>query len=120
MPIITDKIINAVIMQESRGDDMAIGDLHLPNKAYGPMQIRQPVCDDVNRVFGTNLTAQIMRGNRQLSIDTFEKYLKIYATDKRLGRAPTTEDICRIWNGGPFGYEKPSTLVYWQQIQRYL
>lgn len=120
MPLITDKIINAVIMQESRGDDHAIGDLHLAAKAYGPMQIRQPVCDDVNRVWGTNLTAQMMCGNRQLSIATFVKYIKIYATSKQLGRQPTTEDICRIWNGGPLGYRKDSTLTYWQEIQRFL
>jgi hypothetical protein len=32
--------------------------------------------------------------------------MKKYATAKRLGRAPTVEDIARIHNGGPNGYKK--------------
>lgn len=120
MPVITDEIIAAVIAQESGGYDRAIGDKKLANKAFGPLQIRQPVCDDVNRVHGTKLRAEMMLGNRDLSIETFKNYIPIYVNKKRLKREPTTEDICRCWNGGPDGYKKPATVRYWTEIQRYL
>src|SRR5690242_10700639 len=38
MPPIDDILIEAIIAQESEGDDHAIGDRHLTDHAYGPMQ----------------------------------------------------------------------------------
>jgi hypothetical protein len=120
MPPINDTLINALIAQESGGDDIAVGDLHLVDHAYGCLQIRLPVCQDVNRVFGLALQPQQMLGDRQLSIDTFTRYMQIYATERLLGHIPTQEDCARIWNGGPAGWKEPATLGYWQSVQKHM
>lgn len=118
------KLIAGIIRVESasqkfpNGDDNAIGDRELKYPAYGPMQIRQPVCDDVNRVYATKRRAQDMLGDRPLSIDTFNKYTGIYATFQHLGHMPTEEDLARIWNGGPNGPFETSTLDYWAKVQK--
>ena len=43
-----------------------------------------------------------------------------YATEKRLGRPVTIEDIARIHNGGPNGYKKQATDVYWLKVKAQL
>ena len=111
-------LIDALIEVESNGDAAAIGDMHLQNHAYGCLQIRLPVCIDVNNRFGTNIQPEDMLGNRALSVDTFHKYMSIYATAARLGRQPTDEDCARIWNGGPNGYKRDATLGYWDKVQQ--
>lgn len=120
--ILTDAIIHVESSDKNHpnGNDNAIGDKNLKNKAYGPMQIRQPVCDDVNRVFGLHLNAGNMLGNRPLSIDTFNKYMSIYATERHLGHEPTDEDRARCWNGGPMGPWKSATLAYWLKVEAFL
>ena len=100
------------IQHESGGNDWAVGDHHLRQKAYGPLQIRQPVCDDINRHYGTHYRAEQCRGNRALSIRLAQAYWGIYATKKRLGRAPTALDRAGIWNGGPNGHRRVSTSKY--------
>ena len=110
-------LIDALIEVESNGDDNAIGDKHLQNHAHGCLQIRLPVCIDVNNRFHTNIQPEDMLGDRALSIDTFHKYMSIYATAARLGREPTDEDRARIWNGGPNGYKSSATLHYWQKVK---
>lgn len=107
-------LINAIIQVESRGNDFAIGDVNLVHKAYGSMQIRQPVCDDVNKKFGTKLKAQDMLGNRTLSIDTYKKYISIYAEGR------SDEFKARVWNGGPLGFQKTATIGYWEKVKKYL
>ncbi|MCK5059891.1 MAG: hypothetical protein KAR00_01960 [Candidatus Pacebacteria bacterium] len=115
-----ETLTQALIQKESRVDDYAVGDRLLKNKAYGCLQIRQPAVDDVNRRFGTNYHAQDCLGNRELSIWIFGKYVQIYATEKRLGNQPTFENIARIWNGGPNGFKKSSTIGYWEDVQKFL
>lgn len=116
-------LIQALIVQESgdsqhlQGDDAAIGDKDLPQSAYGPLQIRQPVVTDVNGRFGTTYRASDMLNNRPLSIWCFNAYMSIYALPQRLGRAVTDQDRARIWNGGPNGYKIAATVKYWAQVQ---
>ncbi len=43
-------------------------------------------------------------------------YMCRYATEQRLGRPPTDEDIARIHNGGPNGFMNSSTDVYWNAV----
>lgn len=101
---IPDSLINALIQVESSGNDRpSPGDKHLKNKAYGCLQIRQPYVDDVNKKYGTSYRAENCQGNRELSIWIFKRYMEMYATESRLGRKPTFEDIARIHNGGPSG-----------------
>lgn len=110
-------LIDAVIEVESNGVDTAIGDRKLPNRAYGPMQIRQPVLDDIKRVYGVDFMAPQMLGERYLSIAVFCLYMEIYATVAHLGHAPTNEDRARIWNGGPNGWRLPATEGYWAKVE---
>jgi hypothetical protein len=116
----SDRLIAALIQVESKGNDRAHGDLHMKQQAYGPLQIRQPVCDDINRRFGTNHHAEDCLGNRALSVELCKQYLSMYATEKRLGREVTDEDRARIWNGGPQGFKKSSTEKYWDKVQAVL
>ncbi len=114
------KLLFALISVESGGDDNAVGDLLLSNKAYGCLQIRQPAVDDYNRANNTFHKAEDCRGNRSLSVSICKWYLGHYATSKRLGRTPTDEDRARIWNGGPNGHRKPSTESYWAKVKKAL
>lgn len=115
-----EKLISALIHVESGGNDYAIGDRNLSNMAYGPLQIRQPYVDDVNRIHGTSYLASDLLGNRNLSIWIFDRYMDIYATKSRLGRQATLQDQARIHNGGPNGWKNPNTVPYWQRVQKYL
>ena len=47
-------------------------------------------------------------------------YMDRYATEKRLGRPVTQEDIARIHNGGPNGWKKDSTNKYWTKVKKIL
>lgn len=114
--VVPKTLLEGQIQVESGGNDNAVGDPGLPEHAYGCLQIRQPVCTDVNANFHTSYTPQGMLGNRAASIDVWTKYLSIYATQSRLGRVPTDEDRARIWNGGPGGWKESATLGYWQKV----
>ena len=115
-----DKLIQALIKVESGGDDNAIGDRRLKNKAYGCLQIRQPYVDDVNRSLKTAYRAEQCLGNRNLSIKIFNAYMAIYATTGRLGRPVMDQDVSRVHNGGPNGWRIPATIPYWEKVKKYL
>lgn len=113
-----DRLVKALIVVESGGNDRAHGDKHLKEQAYGCLQIRQPCVDDVNRRHGTKYRAEDCLGNRELSIWIFSRYMDIYATKARIGRQPTDQDRARIWNGGPSGWKRSSTIPYWNKVRR--
>ncbi|MBI2476400.1 MAG: hypothetical protein HYV67_04125 [Candidatus Taylorbacteria bacterium] len=117
---VSESVINALIQVESAGNDLALGDTNLIHKAYGCLQIRQPCVDDVNRRLGTNYRAEDCLGNRTLSILICRAYIGMYATEKRLGHEPTSEDMARIWNGGPNGFRKAGTQKYWVRVKKFL
>lgn len=111
-----ERLIDALAVVESSNNPNAVGD---GGRAYGLLQIWEPIVLDVNANFGTRYTHS----------DAFDpvkareicrKYLSIYATEKRLGREPTLQDYARIWNGGPNGYRKVSTLKYWSKVRSVL
>lgn len=106
-------LLAALIAVESGGRDQAIGDRHLSQPAVGALQIRQPVLDDVNRIVRTNWTIMQMT-NRTLAIRVADTYLQHY------GKGRSLHDLARIWNGGPNGHLRPSTLSYLRKIKRYL
>lgn len=88
-------LLDAIIAVESNGDDFAEGDTNLTNHAYGCLQIRQGVCDDVNKKYGTLFLAENCLGNRKYSIEIWEKYWTVYPLIKN------DEDRAKTWNGGP-------------------
>ncbi len=111
-------LVAALIEKESSGRDYALGDTNLTQWAYGPLQIREDCVRDVNERFGTRYTSKDMYGNRALSVWVCQKYLERFATRKLLGHEPTDEDRARIWNGGPSGWKKKSTIGYWTKVQK--
>lgn len=109
-------LILALIMVESGGDNFAIGD---NGRAYGCLQIHEICVKDVNRIYGTNYVHEDAF-HREKAIRICELYLSYYASEKSLGRKATFEDMARIWNGGPNGYKKESTLKYWRKVEKAL
>lgn len=113
-------LVDALIIVESNGNDFAMGDLGLKDKAYGCLQIRKPVCDDVNKAYGTKYTPEQMLGNRELSVWVFKKYIELWATEQNIGAPVTDEHRARIWNGGPSGFKKTATIAYWEKAKKLL
>jgi len=103
-------LISALIIVESSGNDMAIGD---NGKAIGPLQIHKAVVLDVNRFTGSHYRHQDMT-NRAQARAVCEAYLKHY------GRGASTEQLARRWNGGPSGDRKQATEAYWNKVRKHL
>ena len=104
-------LILALIMVESGGDPNAIGDKGL---AVGVLQIHPIMVRDVNRILGKDKYSLDDRYDRDKSIQMCKVYLTHYGKDK------TTEQLARIWNGGPRGHLKEATKKYWIKVRREL
>lgn len=107
-------IIGVLISIESSGNDLAIGD---GGAARGPLQIHREVVQDVNRISGKKFQWTRMT-NRSEAKQVAEIYLSHYATEKRLGRKVTPQDVARIWNGGPNGYKVKATDRYVAKFEK--
>ena len=105
-------LIAAIIQIESGGNNLAVGD---HGRAIGALQIQSHVVRDVNKFFGTSYSHAQMT-NRAIAQFVFNAYLWIYATPARLGRAVTDIDRMRIWNGGPNGWRRRTTLCYVKKV----
>ena len=104
-------LISALIVVESSGNDLAIGD---NGRAVGPLQIHRGVVQDVNRFTGSHYQWQQMT-NRAQARAVCEAYLTHY------GKGKTIEEQARIWNAGPQGHKKKqATEAYWLKVQRNL
>ena len=114
--IIPAYLIAALISVESAGNDQAIRHNANGTAEYGCLQIAKRTVDDVNRIVGMNVYTYTDTFDRSKSIAMAKIYLGHYATERRLGHKPDEEDYARIWNGGPNGYKKPSTLAYWGKV----
>jgi len=84
--------------------------------ATGPLQIHRACWEDVKRD-GENYSDC---GGLDYSLEVFQRYMLRYATEKRLMRKVTDQDRARIWNGGPNGWKKDSTIGYWEKVQNAL
>lgn len=92
--------VSAQIQVESQGNDYAVGDLNLAAHAYGCLQIRQGVCDDLNAKLGTHYVSKDTLGNRALSLEIRKRYFtELYP------QFTTPEMRAKAWNGGP-GYQQ--------------
>jgi len=108
-------LIPLFIQVESSGDPNAIGDCC---KAVGILQIHTIVVEDVNRIYQTKYTEKD-RLNKAKSMSICRLYLKYYGTRYQLktGKKATMEALSRIWNGGPDGWKKQSTVKYWKKVK---
>jgi len=113
-----ETIIPILIQIESGGDPNALGDFdsHDVPQAAGILQIHKICVRDVNRIYDTTYTSQD-RFSVEKSINICKLYLLHYGNENRLGHKPTPEDLARIWNGGPNGWKKKSTLPYWEKCK---
>jgi hypothetical protein len=102
------RLIDAIILVESGGQDMAIGD---GTRARGPLQIHAAVVEDVNRFAGTSYSWKGMT-NRVAARQVCYLYLQRYA------KGSSNEEAARIWNGGPTGPSKTATKCYWMRVSR--
>ena len=103
-------LISALIMVESRNNDLAVGD---QGRAIGCLQIHKAVVLDVNRITGSNYRWESMT-NRAQARAVCEAYLTHY------GKGCTTEQLARRWNGGPTGDRKSATEAYWAKVKKNL
>ena len=111
-------LIDALMKVESSGNIKAIGD---KGKAKGCLQIWSVVVDDVNKVYKTKF-----KHNDMFKPVIAKKVCKLYLAHygkvyyRNTGVKPTNEVLARIWNGGPRGWEKDSTLKYWLKVKSQL
>jgi len=105
------RTITAICMVESSGGrDCRDGDNGM---AVGPLQIHMVVLSDVNHHYGTTYKSADRR-NFESSIGICLRYLLLWAPNG------TPERWARIWNGGPKGDKKTSTIAYWNKVRRHL
>jgi len=122
LPLISNavsiKLIEALEQVESNGDVLAIGDY---GKAYGCLQIWNIVIQDVNRISKSNFKHKDAF-NRDKAFKIAEIYLnywgKVY--ERKTGKKVTNEVYVRLFNGGPSGYKKKSTIKYWKKVKEKL
>ena len=93
------------------GPDCPLGD---GGNALGPLQIWRIAWTDVQKPGESYEDCKDL----DYSVEIFRRYTARYATAKRLGHEPTNEDLARIWNGGPNGFKKTSTKIYWSKVNK--
>ena len=109
-------LLAALIAVESSGDPDAIGDNGL---AFGCLQLHAAYVQDAAQFAGENWEHEDAF-HPATAERIVRAYMARYATQKRLGRSPTYEDISRIHNGGPNGHRKAATDGYWLKVKKEL
>lgn len=111
-PIEQPKLVQALIMVESSGNDSAY---NASEDAVGCLQIRRVMVKDINRILkkqGEDKHFKLKdRWDCDKAVEMFEIYTDYYHPNS------TDEVIARNWNGGPRGYEKESTIKYWNKVK---
>ena len=102
---------------ESEHIPTAVGD---GGNSFGILQIQKNAILDVNREYGTTYR-HIDAFNVICSEEIFKLYVKMWVAklEVKENRKSTTQDIVRIWNGGPKGYKRKSTLKYFVKFKKY-
>ena len=105
-------LLSAIMHVESSNNDSAYC---ASEDAVGCLQIRQCMVDDVNRILSRqNVYKRYSyedRWSRYRSIEMFDIYCKHY-------KLSSAEEISRCWNGGPRGNSKPTTVGYWNKVEK--
>ena len=112
-------LLLAIAFVESSFTPMALGD---GGAALGLLQIHKVVVDDVNRVYGKTVEYH-ERIEPFKTMRRFDLYIKHWLPKaKRNGATDMMDEeiIARIWNGGPNGWKKDSTIDYWHKVAKYL
>jgi len=117
---ITQYILFILMTVESGGNINAVGD---GGKALGLYQLHAAYVQDAAEHLCRNhpeveIEYPAAAMNPISAAHLVKAYMARYATEDRLGRPVTVEDICRIHNGGPNGYKKSSTDAYWAKCKK--
>lgn len=112
-----EKIRDVLKHVETNHNPTAKGD---NDQSFGILQIQLNAIKDVNETFGTDYTHQDAF-DIVCAEEIFELYIKRWTINlkKNEKRDATEEDIVRIWNGGPKGYKRNSTLKYLDKYREY-
>ena len=102
-----DQIAYIIRYQESRDNPDT---LNVKEDAVGAYMIRKITVREVNRLYGTNYTYE----DRYDPIKAHEMFVLI---QKYYNPSNNLEIACRVWNGGPNGMNKQSTLKYWNEVK---
>ncbi len=101
-------LFKAICTVESNNDPTKYNE---EEKAAGIAQIR-PICvKDVNRILGCVRYSLRDRYSVSKALDMFDIYTNHYA------RSGEAEEMARVWNGGPKGMSKNSTMKYWLKVR---
>ena len=120
---ISNRLLHAIRRVETGGEAdplTAVGD---GGASLGPYQISEAYYDDAVEQTpslqdnGRTYQNVMGAGSCAYSEMVIQAYMDRYATVARLGRTATEEDIARIHNGGPNGYQEASTIPYWNLVQ---
>lgn len=117
------ELLNAMQYVESKGDSCAVGDT---KRSLGPYQIMEGYYNDAVEFNpslkdgGYTYSNIVGPGSYEYSEGVIMSYMGRYATQERLGHAPTDEDIARIHNGGPNGFKRDTTIPYWIKVNKCL
>ena len=115
------ELLNAMQYVESRGDNCAVGD---NGRSLGPYQITEEYYKDAVEFNpslkngGYKYSNVAGPGSYDYSEKVIMSYMGRYATKDHLGRAPTSEDIARMHNGGPNGFKNDATLPYLNKVNK--
>lgn len=103
-------LLSAMAQVESGGNPHAF---NYYEQAYGILQIREDAVADVNkyRLQSYKLDDAFDPGHAR---DIAAHYLRLWCS--AAGKY-SYEDAARIWNGGPTGWWKLSTLAYWYKVK---
>lgn len=105
-----DKLVYSLALKESSFDPFAKGDLKKKFKAYGILQIRQPMLDEYNRITGKKMKESDVFPKSKSKEDVLKAvdnsvlicktYLKHHG--KKIQNVGVKE-LAGMWNGGPKG-----------------
>jgi len=77
-----------------------------------------PICiRDVNRLYNTHYSMKDVYDKRR-SEEIAVLYLEYWG--HQASPNPTMQQYARIWNGGPNGWKKRSTIKYWNKVKKHL
>lgn len=85
--------------------------------SLGPYQITAIFVEDVNRILGKPTFSLSDRFDYRKSRQMITIFLNHYATQGRVGRSVTYEDMARMIKGGPDGYLEPETIEYAEKVK---
>ena len=106
-------LLLAMIQVESSGNDNAIGD---NGASWGCLQLQAGYIADAAEHAKKDWVHEDAY-DRITAMKITMAYMARYATEERLGRPVTAQDIARIHNGGPGGYKKQATEKYWVKVK---